>query len=189
MSYHINLIDTGKFDTSQSYQTDAQVTSEEKAYGSDGVKGNALNLNCYDISINEDLLINDEIALQKKASDSSTARFESGEIDMVGVTYNLWTLKIVFDTSSTSSLQDYGRLMHMCETKGYKQMLFSSSATLNKAEILRYSQYGRREYDGDATKVVGDTTIPVNVRITGKTVKQGVDKTKIDFTLKLLETS
>lgn len=189
MVYFINLKDTGKFDTGQSYQTDAKVTSEEKAYGSNGVKGAALNLNVYDITLNEDVLVNDEVALQKKADDSSTKRFESGEIDMVGVTYNLWTIKMVFNTEDTESLKDYGRLMHMCETKGYKQMFFSSSATLTKAHILMYSQYGRREYDGESTKTMGGSSLPINVRITGKTVKQGTDLTKIDFTLKLLETS
>lgn len=186
----MNLTDTGKYDTAQSYQTDAQVTSEEKAYGSAGTEGTALNLNIHEVSINEEPLVNDEVALQNKEDNSSTKRFEVGELDMVGVNYNLWTLKGTFDSTSTDSMKDYGRLMHMCKTKGYKELRFLNTATKEKAMILNYCKYGEREYDSETTKTVGDADTPINGRIVGKTFGQKLmSGYKITFTIKFLETN
>jgi hypothetical protein len=185
----ITLTDTGKYDTGQLYQTDAEVTSEEKSYGSDGVVGTALNLNVYSVTLNEKAGINNEPALQNKDDNSATGSFKPGEADMTSTGFNNWTLMIAFDTKLTTDLQAFGRLMHMCTTKGYKELRFLASGTKEIPYILTYSQYGKREYDELTTKTVGDTDTPINVRITDKTVKQTVKEgSKIIFTLKLIET-
>jgi len=189
---YVTLTDTGKFDTAQAYQSSAQVTAEDKAYGSAGTKGTALNLPVDKISVQEDLLLSDQPAPQKKLGDSATSRFISGEVDKTGRTYNLWTIEGNFDVSDTDQMKDYGRLMHMCATKGYKEMRFTSGQAITTfpAKIITYSKYGEREYDAEATKVVGDAATPLNVRIKSKNFSQLMNKGNVmSFKITLLETS
>ena len=188
---YITLTDTGKFDTGQNYQTSGEVTSEEKAYGSNGSEGTALNLKVTKLTLNGACLIDDSVALQKKNSDSETARYIGGEVDKTGIGNDVWNVEVIFDANNTDDLKDFGRLMHMRKTKGYKELRYGSSQsdTTFPARIITYSKYGEREYDNEATKTVGDAGTPINVRIKSCTADQSISKgTKILVKLILVET-
>lgn len=192
MATYINLTDTGKYDTGSNYQDATAIANEEKAYGSAGTKGTALNLRVTKISLNSGMLVDDSPALQKKKSDTTTLRYTGSEVDKVGVGNDVWTFEIVFDTNNTTTdMRNFGRLMHMRKTKGYKELRFGSSQgdSTFPARIITYSKYGEREYDSEATKTIGDAGTPINVRIKSCAADHSMTQgTKITVKLVLVET-
>ena len=71
----------------------------------------------------------------------------------------------------------------MTKTKGYKELYSSNSSDFH--DIIAYSKYGEREYNGETTKTVSS----INVRIKSLSVTQAADKKGFYYTLNLVETS
>jgi len=177
----ITLTDRGWYQVSDD-TTDN--TTEEKAYGSDGAEGGALNIHCYSLSFKLETMLNTESQPNKKKDDSDTKRYEFGEVDKPGINMPTWVAKCVFKTDDVDDMKDYGRLLHMYKTKGYKRLGVSSATVAN---ILEYCKYGEREKDGESTKTVSY----VAVRIKSIEPKQMISsgKNKIDVTINMVETS
>ena len=117
-----------------------------------------------------------------KDDNDANKRHELGEVDKQGIDFPVWVITGAFDTKDTEALKDYGRLKHMCKTKGVKQFGVDTAST---CEILEYSHYGEREYDAESTK----TVTLINVRIDKLTTKQVFKEGhKIEYTLTLIET-
>ena len=164
MATFLTLQDIGDYDVASNFPDNP--TDEEKAYGSNGSEGTVLNLNVDEISIAYETALNTNPATQKKKSNDQDLRFEWGEVDKNTIMFPLWTIKCTFDSGNlTTDMRDYGRLLHMYKTKGYKKLGWSAATG---CEILTYNQYGEREYDAEGTK----TVTSVNVRIKSITPKQ-----------------
>ena len=179
MVTHITLTDIGKYDVAQNYPSG----TDERAYGSNGSEGTALTINAYEVTCEHACALNIDPATQKKKSDTSTLRFEWGEVDKNAIIFPVWTVKCFFDTTATTTdMRDFGRLLHMYKTKGYKTL--GVGATTD-CELIAYNQYGEREKDGEGTKTVSS----INVRIMSITCRQVIKKGyKIDCEIKLVQT-
>jgi len=179
MATKLTLTDIGKYDVAQNYPDGA---TDERAYGTNGSEGAALNLNAHEITVQYVCGLDLTPATMKKKSNTSTNRFEWGEVDKTSIEFPMWTIKCTFDSTSESSMQDYGRLIHMYKTKGYKTLGWSADTG---CEILTYNQYGEREKDGESTK----TVTSINVRIDSITPKQVFKKGyKVEVSIKLVQT-
>lgn len=157
MANYVTLTDTGYYDTAESGDYGAPAT-EEQAYGSDGSEGTALNLHVNEISVTfETMGVKEDGQFNLKVKDSDgatidTGRFELNESNKVGIVLPVWTIKGFFDMSATTTdARDFGRLVHMYKTKGYKRLGITTADT---AAIIGYSHYGEREYDADTTKTI-----------------------------------
>lgn len=169
-------------------------STEETAFGTDGTKGAALNIHAKSINVVMSNFLNREPTPQVKDDNNSTKRFEISEVDKNGIDYPMWVIKGSFNTKIESHMKEFGRLMHMCKTKGYKQLGFTfsgsrwvsgASALDDQADLINYSHYGEREYDSETTKTVDR----INVRIHKFEPSQEIrDGTEITYTLDLIET-
>ena len=189
----LTLTDVGYYDVAQ---TLGDPSTEEMAYGTSGSKGAPLSLHAISVSLKIKPMVVDDSSPQLKDDDSDTKRFENSEVDSNGLNHPTWTVKGVFDTAIEGHMKDYGRLIHMCKTKGYKKLGFTYNSSGrwsaggagllgDQADILNYSHYGDREYDSETTKTVDY----VNVRIVSLDFDQVIkDGTKIPYTLELMET-
>lgn len=179
MTNFITLQDIGTYDVAGTYPVSG---GEEKTYGTDGTLGSTLNLHCNSIKLKMELMTNDEGQPGKTKSNTATKRFDFGEVDQVGILVPNWTLNGVYDTSLLVDKQDYGRLCHMCMTKGVKKLGVTDADII---PLLGYRDYGAREYDEEAIK----TITYVYVRIKSFTSDQITNiENKIAYTLELEET-
>lgn len=177
----MTLTDQGTYDVAGTFPTTG---TEEKGFGSDAVQGNALNLNIMSIKVEHKALLTTDPEPQKKKSDDENKRYEQGEVDHNGIEIPKWTLKGVVDVSDVSQLQDWGRLVHMVATKGYKTLGFDPTGVTEKADILNYSQYGSTEADGVASTVTS-INVKLDLLTTEQTLRSGY---KLAYTLVVWET-
>ena len=172
----ISIKDTGKYSTSSSV-----LSSESIAYGNAGV-GTELLLKNAQLSLGWSMMLNDSAIPGKKKDNSDYQAFTFSDVDKTGVQQPKWTLGIIFDSREEDDMITFGRLLYMCQTKGYKE-LYSSTGN-GFFDMIAYSKYGQRESDGDTTKTVSY----INVRVSGITANQTADKRFIKLTLTLTET-
>jgi len=173
----IKLKDVGKYST-----TGSLVTGEARAYGDTGV-GTELTLKGAEVTANFESMTTDDSPVNKKKNNSDTGYFEYGEADTSGVQLPSWTVRGYINRSNETDMIVLGRLIFMTKTKGYKELYSSNSSDFH--DIIAYSKYGEREYNGETTKTVSS----INVRIKSLSVTQAADKKGFYYTLNLVETS
>ncbi len=173
----IQIQDTGLYST-----TSTLVTGEAIAYGDSG-EGTPLTLKGAEATLNFEAIVTDDSPILKKHNDSSTEYFEYGQSDQIGVNLPSWTVRGYCNRSDESDMITLGRLLFMCQTKGYKKLYSSDDGNFH--DIIAYSHYGQRESDGESTK----TVTYINVRIKSISVTQTADKKGFNYTLNLVETA
>lgn len=173
----IRIKDTGKYSTGSSV-----VSGEKRAHGDSGV-GTELTLKNAQLSTDLSCMTNDNPVVGKKYNDSSTEAFEYGEADSNGINLPKWTLSLLFNGRDEDDMITFGRLLYMCQTKGYKEVYTSTGNGFY--DLIAYSKYGKREADGESTKTVDK----INTRIKGITVNQTADRRYFKCTLNLVETA
>jgi hypothetical protein len=173
----ILIKDTGKYSTSSTL-----VSGEARAYGDSG-EGTALTLNGAEATLNFEAMVTDDSPILKKHNDTATEYYEYGQSDQMGVQLPSWTVRGYCNRTDTTDMITLGRLIFMCQTKGYKE-LYSADDT-NFHDIIAYSHYGQREADAESTKTVSY----INVRIKSLSVTQTADKKGFNYTLNLVETA
>lgn len=177
MTSSLKIQDTGLYSTSSTI-----VTGEARAYGDSG-EGTALTLKGAEATLNFEAIVTEDSPILKKHSDSSIEYFEYGQSDQVGIRLPSWTVRGYCNRSNSDDMITLGRLLFMCQTKGYKK-LYSSDDT-NFHDIIAYSHYGQREADGETTKTVSY----INVRIKSINVTQSADKKGFYYVINLVETA
>jgi len=173
----IQILDTGKYSTTASL-----VSGEARAYGDTG-EGTALSLNGAEVTFGFECMATDDSVPLKMKNNSSTGYFQYGEADSVGVQLPTWTVRGYVNRTDSNDMITLGRLIFMCQTKGYKELYSATDANWN--DIVAYSKYGEREYNGESTK----TVTKINVRIKSMSITQNSDKKGFNYTLNLVETA
>jgi hypothetical protein len=173
----LQIKDTGKYKVGGTMES-----GEARAYGDSGI-GTALTLKGAEATLNFESMITDDSPILKKKDNLNTGYFQYGESDSVGIQLPSWTVRGYVSRADSDDMITLGRLIFMCQTKGYKE-LYSSNDT-NFRDIIAYSHYGEREYNAETTKTVSY----INVRIKSISVTQSADKKGFFYTLNLVETN
>lgn len=173
----MTIKDTGLYGTNS-----IPVIGERVAYGDNG-EGTSLALKNAQLSLGWSTMLDDTGVPGKKVDDEDTQAFTFGEVDKGGVQQPKWTLGLVFNSKDESDMITFGRLLYMCQTKGYKEL--ASSTGNGFYDMIAYSKYGQREVASELTKTVSN----IDVRINGVTANQTADKRFIKVTLTVTETA
>lgn len=173
----ISIKDTGLY-----FVGGTLTSGEAQAYGDSGA-GTALTLNGAEATLNFEVMTTDDSPILKKNADSDTSYYVYGEADSVGVQLPVWTVRGYCNRTDENDLIALGRLIFMCQTKGYKELYSSNDAYFH--DIIAYSHYGQREYAAEAVKTISF----INVRIKSLSVSQSADKKGFNYTLNLVETN
>jgi hypothetical protein len=173
----VSILDTGKL-----YVGGSVATGEARAYGDTG-EGTALNLKNAEASLNFEVMTPDDSPIIRLKDNSATGYFQFGEADSMGVQLPTWTIRGYVNRTDSDDMVVLGRLIFMCQTKGYKELYSATNA--DWSDIIAYSKYGEREYNGETTKTVSY----INVRIKTFSVTQTADKKGFNYTLNLVETN
>lgn len=174
---NISIKDTGIYSVGGTL-----VSGEVQAYGDSGA-GTALTLKGAEATFGFDVMITDDSVPLKKHSDLATSYYEYGEADSVGVQLPTWSIRGYANRSTEADMITLGRLIFMCQTKGYKELYSSNDANFH--DIIAYSHYGERESNSEATK----TVTYITVRIKSLSITQSADKKGFNYTLNLVETN
>lgn len=172
----IQIKDTGKL-----YVGASVISGEKVASGDAGVSGAVLTLKNASLSYSLGLFTNTPNQPYKTVGDTDTQAFTFGESTTTGIEPPEWTLSIYINTSTESDMITFGRLVYMCQTKGYKE-LYSSTGN-GFYDLIAYSKYGLNEAASLSTK----TVTYINVRIKNMQVTQTADKQGVKVTLHLVE--
>lgn len=173
----IKILDTGL------YSVDGTLTSgEARAYGDTGI-GTALTLKTAELTFGFDTMYSDDSVVLKKKDNLDTGYFQFGEADNTGVQLPTWTLRGYVNRTIVNDMIVLGRLIFMCQTKGVKEIYSAMDTTWN--DIVAYSKYGEREYNGETTKTIDK----IYVRIKSMSITQSADKKGFTYTLNLVETN
>jgi hypothetical protein len=173
----IKIQDTGKYST-----TSSLISGEARAYGDSGI-GTSLTLKGAEVTFSINPMTTADSPLLKKKNNLSTGYFQFGESDTVGVQLPTWTVRGYLNRTIENDMIVLGRLIFMCMTKGYKILYSSNSSDFH--DIIAYSHYGEREFNGETTKTISS----INVRIRGMSLGQTADKKGFFYTINLVETN
>ena len=174
----IRIKDTGKYSVGG-----LLLAGEKRAFGTDNTAGSELTLKNAKLGFGLTTLVNDSAVPGKKFNDTSTEAYNFSESDKNGIENPQWVLSVVFDRQTTNDMITFGRLVYMCQTKGYKEVYSSTGNGFN--DMIAYSKYGKREADGESTKTVSF----INVRIKSITAQQTSDRKHLRCSLTLTETT
>lgn len=176
MGSSVKIKDTGLYTVGGT-----MTTGEARAYGDSGI-GTELTLKTAEASLGFEVMTSDDSAILKKHNDSDTEYYEFGKSDSQGVQLPTWTIRGYANRTDENDMICLGRLKFMCQTKGIKELISCNDVSFK--DIIMYSQYGEREYNGETTKTVSS----VYVRIKSFSVSQSADKKGFNYTLNLVET-
>jgi hypothetical protein len=172
----VTIKDTGKL-----YVGASVISGEKIASGDSGVTGAELTLKNASLSYNLETFTNTPNQPLMTINNTSTEAFTYGDSVTTGILPPDWTLSIYINTSVVADMITYGRLVYMCQTKGYKELY--SSTDNGFYDLIAYSKYGLNEAAGLGTKTVEY----INVRIKNMQVTQTADKKGVKITLHLVE--
>lgn len=177
MTGTITIKDTGIYQVGSTI-----VSGEARAYGDTGI-GTELTLKTAEATLNFETMTTEDSPILRKKSNLDTGYFQYGESDNVGVQLPTWTIRGYVNRTSSDDMITLGRLIFMCQTKGYKELYTADDGTWH--DIIAYSKYGEREYNAESTK----TVTYINVRIKSLSITQSADKKGFNYTLNLVETN
>lgn len=178
MTNNIKILDTGKYAVSDTTAT----VGEAIAPGDAGVAGATLTLNGAEVTMGMDCMTPADTPISRKKDNEDTGYYEYGEADTVGVELPNWTVRGYCNRKTEEDMITLGRLIFMCQTKGYKELYSADSADFH--DIIAYSHYGENEYNSTTAKVT-----KINVRIKSISVNQSADKQGFTYTINLVETN
>jgi hypothetical protein len=118
----IKILDTGKL-----YVGGTLASGEARAYGDSGV-GTALTLNTAEASVNYEAMVSSDSPVSRMKDNTSTGYFEYGESDSNGIQLPVWTVRGYVNRINEDDMITLGRLLFMCQTKGYKELYSSTTA-------------------------------------------------------------
>jgi hypothetical protein len=176
MASEIKIKDSGLY-----YVGATLISGEARAYGDTGI-GTDLTLKTAELSFGFEVMNSSDSPVSKKHNNSDTSYFEFGKADSNGVQNPTWTLRGYINRTNETDMITFGRLKFMCQTKGIKQI--SSCNDVNYKDLIAYSQYGEREFNGETTKTISS----INVTIKSMSVVQSADKQGFHYTINLVET-
>lgn len=174
----IQILDTGKYAVSDTSAT----SGEAIAVGDDGESGTALTLKGAEVTMGMDCMTSADTPILKKKDNSDTGYFVYGEADTSGIELPNWSVRGYCNRTNETDMITLGRLIFMCQTKGYKELYSSDSDDFH--DIIAYSHYGENEFNGTTAKIT-----KINVRIKSISVNQSADKKGFTYTLNLVETN
>lgn len=154
---NVTITDTGKRRTTSSSAEETDIVNS----------GSAVIL--YDVEVTFEIkaLTSRPDSVGKLVNGSETKMYDYAEIDHIGITNPLWTIRGMLDQTNSADMQKIKQLIELTRTKGYKTL----SGTLPDW------------VDGVSN---GST---VNVRVMSFTPIMRANSSVIDFTLKLVQTA
>lgn len=160
-----------------------EANGEAVACGSDGTPGSILNLNGAEVSLTFETMSSEDTPVLRLKDNNPNEYFLFGEADNAGVQIPKWTVRGYVSREKVEDMITLGRIIFMCQTKGFKQLYSSTDA--NFRDFVAYSKYGEREHNGESVKTVEY----INVRIKSLSITQGADKRGFNYTINLIETN
>ena len=170
----IKIKDTGKRRVSSSSAEETEIVDS----------GNWITLNVSRIQYNITGEVNDGAVISKFENDDVTEIYGSGEIDKFGINVPTWTLSIKIDTTSSTDLEMFAKLVKLTKTKGVKLI----SGVTTSASIINYVNY-YDNYFQDISKTASAVNSGIYVRIKGLRIEEDANKKYSTVTLNLTETS
>lgn len=174
----ITIQDTGKYSVGGIVESGEQI-----ATGDAGVSGDPLTLKNTSIALGQASFTSDPKQSQSYKEDIATNAFDFGEVQKTGVDQPKWNLTCYFSRTDEADMKDMGRLIFMCNTKGYK--ILTSSTGNGFFDLIGYSKYGENEVNSVSPLV----QVSINIRIKNFSVSQSADKKGFRATLNLVETN
>lgn len=178
----IKICDSGQRRVSSTAGVETEI-----APGDGDVAGAELTLNVEEITYSLGSQSDDTPTPNKyegASGGTATEIFGVSEVDKTGIKIPVWTIRGVFDTTSSSDLKTFAKLVKMSKTKGYKYV--TGAATANC--WLNYVNYYDDYYAG-VSKSTATTLGSLNVRIANFTVNAPPKTNYARWTLELRETS